>query len=75
MVSNIKNADCLNRWSLENNVSKPAWDEEKDVRELLIMGVHISDLAEYFWEQVKQCHSTNKNTVILTEILQSVERI
>ena len=27
-----RNSDGLSRWSLENNVSNPAWDEETDVK-------------------------------------------
>ena len=64
-----KNADGLSRWSLENNVSNPAWDEETDVRELPMMGVDISDLAESFWEQVRQSYAQKKNIVTLLDIL------
>ena len=32
------------------------------------MGVHISDLADSIWEQVRQSYAQNKNIVTLIDI-------
>ena len=66
-----KNADGLSRWSLPNDSNNPAYDAESLERELPIMGIHVSDLANGFWETVIESYSSNQNTVKLVEILKS----
>lgn len=66
-----KNADELSRWALPNESSKPAADGEELNREVPIMAVCVSGLAENFWQSVESSYKGNWNIVFLVIILKS----
>ena len=66
-----KNADGLSRWALPNDSSNPAADQEELQREVPIMAICVSGLAEDFWKSVESSYETNRNTACLVGILKS----
>ena len=48
-----KNADGLSRWALPNTPDNPAYEPEDDDI-FPILGIHVCDLNEAFYEIVKQ---------------------
>lgn len=66
-----KNADGLSRWALPNDSSNPAADQEEVEREVPIMAICVSGLAEEFWRSVESSYDSNRNTACLVGILRS----
>ena len=66
-----KNADGLSRWSLPNTPDNPAWEPEIKDRDFPVCGISVNDLSEEFFEGIRKEYDTNKNCVILIQVLQS----
>jgi hypothetical protein len=63
-----KNADGLSRWALPNTPANLPYDPEDDYI-FPILGIHVCDLDEAFYEMVKQSYNNNCELLKLITIL------
>ena len=64
-----QNADGLSRWALPNTPDNPAWEPENKERDFPILGIHVCDLEDAFYDLIRKSYSESPETAILKELL------
>ncbi|MBW0549766.1 hypothetical protein O181_089481 [Austropuccinia psidii MF-1] len=64
-----KNTDSLSRWALPNTPDNPAHVPTGSEPQILIEGIHITDVGTEFFEEVRDSYKLDKNCHIFTSLL------
>ncbi|MBW0575570.1 hypothetical protein O181_115285 [Austropuccinia psidii MF-1] len=67
-----KNADGLSRWALANTPDNPAYVPLQPEPQIPIEGINITDIGTGFIEKVRESYKQEKNSHILTSLLDKV---